>query len=72
MHARHRGCLGTVCWTQDVCHKGSDKARENSKILHVRSSPDINEMIKSSRMRFLGHVSCMGEMGNAHRLWVED
>lgn len=29
-------------------------------------------MIKSSRMRFLGHVSCMGEIGNAHTLWVED
>jgi len=52
--------------------KGNDKARENHIILHVQSSPDINEMIKPSRMRFLGCVWCMGEIRNAHRLWVKD
>jgi hypothetical protein len=52
--------------------KGNDKARENYIILYVKSPPDINEMIKSSRMRFLGCILYMGEVRNAHRLWVKD
>jgi hypothetical protein len=52
--------------------KGNDKARENHIILHVQSSSDINEMIKSSTVRFLGCVLCMGEKRNARRLSVKD
>lgn len=51
--------------------EGSDRARETHIILHVWSSPDINGVIKSSRMRFLGHVACMVDMENAHRVWLE-
>jgi hypothetical protein len=54
-----------------VGQKGNDKSRENHIILRVQSSPDINEMIKSSRMRFLGCVLCVGEMRNAYRLWAK-
>jgi len=64
--------FGTVFWRQGMGQKGNDKPRENHVILYVQSLPDINEMIKSSRMRFLGCVLCMGEMGNAHRLWVKN
>jgi hypothetical protein len=55
-----------------VGQEESDKARENSIILRVWSSPNINGVIESSRMRCHGRVACMGEVGNAHRLWMED
>ena len=66
------GVFGTVFWRQDMGQKRNGKARENHIILHVQSSPDINEIIKPSRMRFPGCGLCMGEMRNAHRLWVKD
>jgi hypothetical protein len=56
------GVFGTAFWRQDVGQKGNEKARENHIILHVQSSPDINDMIQSSRMRFLGCALCTGEI----------
>jgi hypothetical protein len=35
------------------------------------TSPSINRMIKSRRMRWSGHVACMGEKGNVYRLSIE-
>jgi hypothetical protein len=35
------------------------------------SSPDIIRQIKSRRMRWAGHVACMGEGRNMYRLLVE-
>jgi hypothetical protein len=34
------------------------------------TSPDIIRVIKSRRMRFLGHVAHMGEMGNPYSILV--
>jgi hypothetical protein len=32
--------------------------------------PDIIRVIKSRRMRWIGHVVCMGEMGNEYKILV--
>jgi hypothetical protein len=53
-----------------------DEATEGWRKLHneelrdLYSSPSINRMIKSRWMRSAGHVTRMGEMGNAYRKLV--
>jgi hypothetical protein len=42
----------------------------NDKIYGFYSSPNIIRVIKSRRMRWAGHVACMGEMRNVHRILV--
>jgi hypothetical protein len=37
---------------------------------NLYSSPDIIMQIKSRRMRWVGHVSCMGERRNVYRVLV--
>jgi hypothetical protein len=37
---------------------------------NLYSSPDIIRQIKSRRMRWAGHVACMGEGRNVHRVLV--
>jgi hypothetical protein len=34
------------------------------------SSPDIVRMMKSRRMRWVGHVACLGDMRNAYTILV--
>jgi hypothetical protein len=41
----------------------------NEELHSLYSSPDIIR-IKSRRMRWTGHVACMGEMRNAYRILV--
>jgi hypothetical protein len=43
----------------------------HSRELHnLYSSPDIVRQIKSRRMRWAGHVACMGAGRNVYRVWV--
>jgi hypothetical protein len=42
----------------------------NKEVHNLYSSPNIIRMIKSRRMRWVGHVARMGEEGNMYRLLV--
>jgi hypothetical protein len=44
----------------------------NEELRDLYSSPSINKIIKSRRMRWVGHVARMGEKRNAYRLLVEN
>jgi hypothetical protein len=43
----------------------------NKELHDLYSSPSIIRIIKSQRMRWVGHVARMGEKRNAYRLWWE-
>jgi hypothetical protein len=43
----------------------------NKELHNLYSSPNIIRIIKSRRIRWAGHVACMGEMRNAYRIWLE-
>jgi hypothetical protein len=42
----------------------------NEELHNLYSSPSIIRMIKSRRMRWAGHVTCIGEKRNAYRILV--
>jgi hypothetical protein len=42
----------------------------NGELCNLYSSPDIIRQIKSRRMRWAGHVACMGEGRNVYRFLV--
>jgi hypothetical protein len=42
----------------------------NDELHNLYSSPNIVRMIKLGRMRWAGHVACMGEGSGVYRLWV--
>jgi hypothetical protein len=42
----------------------------NEELRDLYSSPSIISIIKSRRMRWAGHVACMGEKRNTYRLLV--
>jgi hypothetical protein len=42
----------------------------NEELHNLYSSPNIFRMIKSWRMRWEGHVACMGEIRGAYRVLV--
>jgi hypothetical protein len=42
----------------------------NEELHNLYTSPDIIKMTKSMRMRWVGHVACMGERLNAYRVLV--
>jgi hypothetical protein len=42
----------------------------NEELHNLHSSPSIIKMIKSRRMRWTGHVACMGEKRNVYRIVV--
>jgi hypothetical protein len=42
----------------------------NEELNDLYSSPNIMWVIKSRRMRWMGHVACMGERGSAYRVLV--
>jgi hypothetical protein len=42
----------------------------NEDIHNLYFSPDIIRMIRSRRMRFVGHVAHMGEIRNAYKILV--
>jgi hypothetical protein len=43
----------------------------NEELNELYSLPNIVPMVKSRRMRWAGHVACMGEDGGVHRVLVE-
>jgi hypothetical protein len=43
----------------------------NGELHNFYSSLDITRQIKSRRMRWVGHVACMGEGRNVYRVLVE-
>jgi hypothetical protein len=49
---------------------GEWKKLHNEELRDLYSSPRIIRIIKSKRMRWVGHVARMGEKRNAYRLLV--
>jgi len=49
---------------------GEWRKLHNEKLNDLYSSPDILRAIKSRRMRWAGHVVCMGERRAAYRVLV--
>jgi hypothetical protein len=49
---------------------GEWRKLHNEKLNDLYSSPNIFRAIKSRRMRWVGHVSCMGERGGVYRVLV--
>jgi hypothetical protein len=50
---------------------GSWRKLHNDELHDLYSSPNIVRVIKSRRMRWAGHVACMGEGRGAYRVLVE-
>jgi hypothetical protein len=50
--------------------KGGSKKLHNEQLRDLISSPSIIRIIKSRRMRWVGHVARMGEKRNAYRLLI--
>jgi hypothetical protein len=49
---------------------GGWRKLHNEELHNLSSSPSINRMIKSRRMRWAGNVARMGEKRNAYRMMV--
>jgi len=49
---------------------GEWRRLHNEELNNLYSSPNIVPMIKSRRMRWAGHVACMGEETGVHRVLV--
>jgi hypothetical protein len=47
---------------------GGWRRLHNEEFHNLYVSPDIIRVIKSRRLRWAGHVACMGEMRNAYRI----
>jgi hypothetical protein len=66
------GCLKTGGFDEYLVLRGRGWRKLHSEELHnLYSSPYIVRMIISRRMRWAGHVVCMGEIGNAYKIWLE-
>jgi hypothetical protein len=50
---------------------GGWRELHNEELRDLYSSPSIIGMIKSGRMRWVGHVARIGEKRNAYRYWWE-
>jgi hypothetical protein len=44
----------------------------NEELHNLYISPNIIRIIKSRRVRWVGHVSCMGATRNAHKIFVRN
>jgi hypothetical protein len=44
----------------------------NEELRDLNFSPDIINVIRLRRMRWVGHVACMEEKRNAYRFWLEN
>jgi hypothetical protein len=53
-----------IFWSKRDEVIGGQRKLHNEKLHNLYSSPNINQMIKSKRMRCVVHVACMGEERN--------
>jgi hypothetical protein len=51
---------------------GGWRGLHNEELHSLYIAPNIIQMMKSERMRWVGHVAHMGEMRNAYKIWLED
>jgi hypothetical protein len=49
---------------------GEWRSLHNEELYDLYSWPDIIRVIRSRRMRWAGHVACMGDMRGAYRVLV--
>jgi hypothetical protein len=49
---------------------GEWRELHNEELHNLYSSPDIIRQVKSRRMRWAGHVACMGEERNVYKVFV--
>jgi hypothetical protein len=49
---------------------GGWKRLHNGELHNSYASPNITRVIKSRRMRWVGHVTCMGEIRNAQKVFT--
>jgi hypothetical protein len=49
---------------------GNWRRLHNEEPHDLYTSPNITRMVKSRRMRWVGHVACMGERRGAYRVLV--
>jgi hypothetical protein len=49
---------------------GGWRKLHNEELYGLYSSPSIIRVIKARRMRWAGHVACMGEVGGAYNIFV--
>jgi hypothetical protein len=49
---------------------GERRKLHNEELNDLYSLPNIVRVVKSRRMRWAGHVACMGEDGGVHRVLV--
>jgi hypothetical protein len=58
-------------WAERDEVTGEWRKLHNEELRDLYSSPSIIRMIKSRRMKWMGHVARMGEKRNTYRLLVE-
>jgi hypothetical protein len=49
---------------------GEQRRLHNKEVYDLLSTPSIIQVIKSRRMRWMGHVACMGERRGQYRFLV--
>jgi hypothetical protein len=54
-------------WTEEVA--GGQRRLHNEELHNLHTSPNIR-MVKSSRITWVGHVSCMGDMRSTYKILV--
>jgi len=58
-----------IFWPKMVDVTGEWRKPHNEELNDLYSSPNMIRAIKPRRMRWAGHVACMGEMKGAYRFW---
>jgi hypothetical protein len=48
--------------------RGDWRKLDNDGLYHFYSSPNIIRVIRSSRIKWAGHVACMGEVRYVHKI----
>jgi hypothetical protein len=67
-------CMKVICVTKRDEVIGEWRKLHSEELHNLYSSPDIITQVKSRRMRWAGHVACMGEERNVYKVlmgWSE-
>jgi hypothetical protein len=64
------GCLRTIFGRKSDEVTGEWRKLHNEQLKDLNYSPDIVGVIKLGRMKWAGHVACMGERRSVHRVWM--